>query len=92
MPGYLPAYTEENRIVLSVRPGITDPASIAFRDEERLLAEHLDVERAYVELLLPRKLTLAREYIRQQGLVKDIQILMTTAAVLLAPSQECQRR
>jgi lipopolysaccharide/colanic/teichoic acid biosynthesis glycosyltransferase len=69
-------------LLLSVRPGITDAASIAFRDEERLLASYADPERAYAELVLPRKLDLARQYVRRQSFAYDLRLLLATARVL----------
>src|SRR5262249_43180358 len=71
VPKYLPCY---DRAVLAVRPGITDPASIAYRDEEELLARFADPERAYVELVLPKKLELARAYLREQSLGRDLSL------------------
>jgi lipopolysaccharide/colanic/teichoic acid biosynthesis glycosyltransferase len=69
--------------VLSVRPGITDAASIAFRDESELLARASDPEREYVQVVMPRKLALAASYADEQTLALDLRILWRTLRVLL---------
>ena len=63
LPVYVDRYTLEQLEVLSVRPGITDPASLFYRDEERLLQESPDPEHLYCETILPHKLSLNRQYI-----------------------------
>jgi lipopolysaccharide/colanic/teichoic acid biosynthesis glycosyltransferase len=82
VPRYLPCYSELDRIVLEVRPGITDPASIWFRDEERVLGRFTDPERAYKEVILPLKLELGREYVRGQSFTGDLGIIMKTLVKL----------
>ena len=63
VPRYVALYPPELRArVLSVRPGITDLASIAFRDESELLARAADPEREYLQVVMPRKLALAASY------------------------------
>lgn len=82
---YVAHYTEVERAqVLSVRPGITDFASIAFRDESRLLAKSSDPERTYVDVVLPQKLVLARAYVEQASLRTDVMVLTQTLAALLS--------
>ncbi len=83
VPRYLPHYRPEDQIVLAIRPGITDPASIAYRNEEQVLAAYSDRERGYVEELLPRKLELARWYIDQQSLSYDLRLLFRTAIAIV---------
>lgn len=82
VPQYVALYSPAEREVLAVRPGLTDFASIVFRDEETVLARFGDGERAYREVVLPRKLALARRYVRQQSFVTDLAVLLRTAAVL----------
>jgi lipopolysaccharide/colanic/teichoic acid biosynthesis glycosyltransferase len=72
--------------VLSVRPGITDPATIAFRNEEDLLATANDPERAYREVVLPKKLELWRDSIRQRSVGSDLCVLTKTAFAVLGHS------
>ena len=78
---HYPAHLRER--VLSVRPGITDPSSLAFIDEAELLARAADPEREYIEVILPRKLAAAAEYAARASLWTDLQVLARTAAVLL---------
>lgn len=68
--------------VLAVRPGITDPASLAHMDEAAMLAEAADPERAYIEHVLPGKLALQAEYASRATLWTDLQVLARTLAVL----------
>jgi len=86
VPKYVAGYGPEDQQVLAVRPGITDPASIAFRDEEQVLAQFQDRERAYVEEVLPRKLALARAYVREQSFLVDLRLLWRTFFVVIRPA------
>jgi lipopolysaccharide/colanic/teichoic acid biosynthesis glycosyltransferase len=69
--------------VLSVRPGITDPASLAFRDEATLLAQAADPEREYMDVILPRKLALAADYADHASLWTDLAVIGRSVGVLL---------
>jgi lipopolysaccharide/colanic/teichoic acid biosynthesis glycosyltransferase len=85
VPRYVALYPAELRdMVLSVRPGITDLASIEFRDEAALLARASDPEREYVEVVMPRKLALAARYVRSASLTLDVTILWRTLRLLAA--------
>jgi len=77
---YPPALRDK---VLSVRPGITDPASLEFLDEASMLAAATDPERAYVESVLPAKLRLAAEYVDHASPARDLQVLCATLRTLL---------
>jgi lipopolysaccharide/colanic/teichoic acid biosynthesis glycosyltransferase len=70
--------------VLAVRPGITDPASLAHIDEAALLAGAADPERAYIERILPHKLALQADYAARATLGSDLAVLLRTLRVLLA--------
>ena len=70
--------------VLAVRPGITDPASLAFLDEAALLARAADPEREYVDVILPRKLALAADYADHASLWTDLAVLGRSVGVLLS--------
>jgi lipopolysaccharide/colanic/teichoic acid biosynthesis glycosyltransferase len=72
---YPPALRER---VLSVRPGITDPASLEFIDEAERLARAADPEREYVEVILPRKLAIAAAYAERATLASDTVIIGRT--------------
>jgi lipopolysaccharide/colanic/teichoic acid biosynthesis glycosyltransferase len=69
--------------VLAVRPGITDPASLKFRDEAALLALAVDPEREYMDVILPRKLALAAEYADHASLWTDLAVIGRSVGVLL---------
>lgn len=84
LPRYVAQYPAALRErVLSVRPGITDPASLAHLDESALLARAADPEREYVEVLLPRKLQLAADYAAQASTASDLRVLWRTLKLLL---------
>jgi lipopolysaccharide/colanic/teichoic acid biosynthesis glycosyltransferase len=83
VPRYVALYPAEQRAkILSVRPGITDPASIAYRDESRLLAAAADPERTYVEEVLPAKLRHAVAYVEQASLASDLRLILLTLRAL----------
>lgn len=83
VPRYVALYPAELReLVLSVRPGITDPASLSFRDESELLARAADPEREYVEVVMPAKLRLAADYVREAGLLADLRLILATLGAL----------
>lgn len=77
---YPPALREQ---VLSVRPGLTDPASLAFRNEAEQLARAADPEREYVDVILPAKLASAAAYAQRASLWSDLGVLLRSVAVLL---------
>ncbi|MGD9784589.1 MAG: sugar transferase [Hyphomicrobiaceae bacterium] len=81
VPEYVDMYPDDvRREVLSVRPGMTDIASIEFRDEASLLAGAVDHRLVYVEQILPRKLELQRQYVRTRSLTGDIMLILRTLA------------
>jgi len=78
VPVYIEEYTREQRIVLSVRPGITDTASLAYRHEEEILANQGDPEQFYRTQILPDKLARNRAYLEKITLQNDIRIIVKT--------------
>lgn len=78
VPRYVARYDARQRDVLRVRPGITDPASVAFRDENRLLAASSDPERTYVEEVMPAKLAMNLEYLERRTFLSDIAVIVRT--------------
>jgi lipopolysaccharide/colanic/teichoic acid biosynthesis glycosyltransferase len=85
VPRYVAMYSPQVREkVLSVRPGITDPASLAFRDEASLLAQAEDPEREYVEVIMPRKLQHAMAYAERASVWTDLALIGRTLRVLVA--------
>jgi lipopolysaccharide/colanic/teichoic acid biosynthesis glycosyltransferase len=86
VPRWTQVHRERWAVVLQVRPGITDPASLEFRDEERLLAAMPDPEAAYRDEILPRKLELAERYVRERSFAGDLAILVRTALAIFRRS------
>ena len=83
VPEYVALFNEEEKEILSVRPGITDWATLWIRDEGRLLAGSEDPERTYLEKIWPEKHRLALEYVRRQSLAVDFDIMVKTLKVHL---------
>lgn len=84
VPRYVALYPLELREqVLSVRPGITDPASLAFRNEAELLAAADDPEREYVEVVMLEKLKLAADYAGRASMTSDLRLILATIARML---------
>ncbi|MCD4727885.1 MAG: sugar transferase [Pirellulales bacterium] len=75
---YVDMFAEDYKEILRVRPGITDLASVKYRDEAAILGAAADPEREYVERVLPEKIRLAREYVRRQSLLLDLGIIFGT--------------
>ena len=84
VPRYVALYPADLRLrALAVRPGITDPASLAHLNEAALLAAAADPEREYVEVILPAKLRHAADYAERATLATDLQVLWRTLRLLL---------
>lgn len=75
---YVELYTPEQMHVLDVRPGITDPASIRYRNENELLAEAADPETYYREVVMQDKLRIDLQYVRTRSFFGDLQIIFAT--------------
>jgi len=78
LQGFVAGYTLEQRRVLRVRPGITDLASIAYRDEAELLAEHENPQEWYRRVVLPHKLVLGLDYIETISFSGDVALILKT--------------
>ncbi len=78
VPRYVEHYTPEQLEVLRCKPGITDLASLLFRDEEALLRGAADVEQFYLRYCLPKKIELNLEYARRAGVLQDCWIILQT--------------
>jgi lipopolysaccharide/colanic/teichoic acid biosynthesis glycosyltransferase len=79
VPKYVAVYPPAIRDkVLSVRPGITDPAAVKFFAEAELLAQSSDPERYYVDVILPQKLDLYVKYIESRTFLSDLRVLAET--------------
>ena len=83
VPTDVAKYTPAERELLSVRPGMTDEASIRFRNEAEILRGHDDPDAAYDELIRPEKSRLALEYLRRRSLTNDLRSIRDTIAVAL---------
>ena len=75
---YVDMYNEAQRHVLSVKPGITDYASIEFINENEMLAQSNEPEKTYINDIMPKKLALNLKYIKDQNLMVDLKIITKT--------------
>ena len=84
VPRYVALYPADLReTVLSVRPGITDLASLEYRDEGVVLARAADPERAYVDEVMPAKLALSARYVREASFLGDLRVILATLGAIL---------
>ena len=83
VPKYVALYTEEQREILKVRAGITDYASIEFSNENDILANEADPEKAYIEKIMPRKIELNKKYLSEISVMTDIKIILLTIKKIL---------
>lgn len=83
VPKYVGLWPEQLRdLILSVRPGITDPASVRWRNESEELAQAADPEAHYVEVLLPQKAAMYAEYVRTRSFWGDLVVLIRTVSAV----------
>ena len=80
---YVEMYDERQRRVLTVRPGLTDYASLQYISESELLAESADPEKTYIEEIMPAKLELNLQYIEKQSLGEDLSIIFKTIGKII---------
>ena len=86
VPRYVAQYPAQLKdLVLSVRPGITDLASVKYRSESDLLAASPNPEHSYVHEILPAKLALCEQYVRQRSFVLDLKIIAMTLGIMFTP-------
>jgi len=83
VPRYVNLYTPYQRQVLLVRPGITDYASIAYRNENDLLEGAEDPEKMYIETIMPDKIELNMKYLREISPVADIRLILSTIIAVI---------
>ena len=81
---YVDLYNAEQQKVLSVKPGITDYASIEYSEENDLLAKSNDPEKTYIEEIMPAKLLLNQKYIAEKSIITDLKIIGMTAAKIIS--------
>lgn len=78
VPYYVKMYNEAQKKVLNIIPGITDPASIAFYDENELLSKAQDPEKEYIYKIMPQKIKLNLNYASKADIFSDLVIILTT--------------
>jgi lipopolysaccharide/colanic/teichoic acid biosynthesis glycosyltransferase len=83
VPRYKHIYDAEYRAVLTLKPGITDPASIKYKDEEEILARSSDPEKMYIETILPDKLKINLSYLKEISFCNDLKIILDTIVRLI---------
>lgn len=75
---YVDLYSKEQQMVLSVKPGITDYASLEYINENELLSKSSNPEDTYIREIMPAKLALNQRYIKEQGLLVDLKVIFQT--------------
>lgn len=83
VPKYVDMYTPYQRQVLLVRPGITDYASIAYRNENDMLEGADDPERMYIDVIMPDKIELNMKYLREISPLADIKLILSTIIAVI---------
>ncbi|MDO5299920.1 MAG: sugar transferase [Clostridia bacterium] len=83
VPRYVELYTPYQRQVLLVRPGITDYASIAYRNENDMLSGAENPERMYIDTIMPAKIELNMKYLREISPLADIRLILSTIAAVI---------
>ncbi len=83
VPKYVAMYNEEQQKVLSVKPGLTDFASLEYVHESELLAASDNPEKTYIEEIMPHKLSLNLKYIQEKSLSTDVKLIVRTILKIL---------
>jgi lipopolysaccharide/colanic/teichoic acid biosynthesis glycosyltransferase len=81
---YVEMYSEEQRKILNVRPGLTSYASLIYFDENRMLSEEEDPEKVYIEKIMPGKIELDLKYIDEMSFSTDLKILCLTGRKIIS--------
>lgn len=79
---YVELYNEEQLKVLKAKPGMTDPASIYYRNESEILGSKEDPEKYYIEVIMPHKLGLCRDYLAHRNVFTDLMVIFETFAAV----------
>lgn len=82
VPHYVKHYSEAQKAVLALCPGITDPASVKFREESTILTRYSDPEKVYLREIMPEKIRLNLDYAQRRTLASDIGIILMTLWLL----------
>jgi lipopolysaccharide/colanic/teichoic acid biosynthesis glycosyltransferase len=91
VPWAVERYTEEEKIVLTVRPGITDPASLRFANEGEILRGQPNPDQAYFDLIHPEKMRLSIHYVKTRSFVGDLRILAATLGTALRGTSRAKK-
>ena len=84
VPKYVNLYSKEQLKVLTVLPGLTDYASLKYLDEQQILGAAEDPEKEYIQKVMPAKLELNLEYVKERSFVLDLQLIFKTIAKIFA--------
>jgi len=82
VPKYVAVYNDMEREVLNLVPGITDPASVIYRNESEILGGFQDPEKQYIEKIMPDKIRINLEYARRANIMSDIFVILQTLGLL----------
>jgi len=82
VPKYVAVYNDMEREVLNLVPGITDPASVIYRNESEILGGFQDPEKQYIEKIMPNKIRINLEYARRANIMSDIFVILQTLGLL----------
>ena len=85
---YVEIHRDDYEEILRVRPGITDIASLTYKDEEKVLKGKTDPEEFYIHVLLPEKIKMAKEYVRKASVLHDLKLILLTVLKLVYPHDE----
>ena len=85
---YVQHYTEEQLKVLTVRPGLTDPATLAYRHEAERLAQSDAPEQTYIDEIMPEKLAMNLEYLEHRNTLMDVKVFVDTVLAVLTDQSE----
>ncbi len=83
VPRYVELYSDYQKNILKIKPGITELASIVYRDENEVLAQSEDPEKTYIEEIMPKKIELNMEYMQKMSFWYDIKLIFKTFAAVL---------
>jgi len=78
MPEFVRQFEQDYRVILRIRPGITDLASLKYHNESEVLAKYENPSEAYVRCILPDKLSLSKEYVNRSSFLFDIELILRT--------------
>lgn len=80
VPKYVAMYSPEQKKVLTIRPGLTDYASLEYFDEQKILGQSSDPENAYITEVMPKKIAMSLNYIQNSSFLVDLKLILQTIA------------